>query len=110
MLLNYERIGARLSLKMHFLHQGIIVPFLCFLNGHQRVLSFGKPMIWIDPSTHLTNCYICRTNDVYSRNTEKRIKYAVAFSAKLPVPHSDGILIPAPPGTCSKYDDFCMVS
>lgn len=66
-------------------------------NDH---LSFGRPTIWRDPINHLTNCYICLTELVFSKNSKKSIQYAVVDAVTLPEPHSDRLPIPVPPAQC----------
>ena len=63
-------------------------------NG-KRSLNFGIPMVWREPTNHVTDCYFC-TVDVTGINRKNRgnLKYRDLQSARRPVAHCDEIPVP----------------
>ena len=55
-------------------------------------LSFGIPMIWIEPSNHSNDCYFCLVNTIgFNTRNKSKILYLSLPSAIRPVAHSDEI-------------------
>ena len=63
-------------------------------NG-KRSLNFGIPMVWREPTNHVTDCYFCVV-DVTGiiRKNRGSIKYPDFQSARRPVAHCDEIPVP----------------
>jgi len=63
-------------------------------NG-KRSLKFGIPMVWREPTNHVTDCYFCAV-DVTGINRKNRgsLKYPDLQSARRPVAHCDEIPVP----------------
>ncbi|CAI5785163.1 Hypothetical predicted protein [Podarcis lilfordi] len=63
-------------------------------NG-KRSLNFGIPMVWREPTNHVTDCYFCAV-DVTGINRKNRnsLKYPDLQSASRPVAHCDEIPVP----------------
>ena len=62
-------------------------------NG-KRSLNFGIPMVWREPTNHVTDCYVCA---VYvtgiNRKNQGSLKYPDLQSARRPVAHCDEITV-----------------
>ncbi|XP_077791890.1 uncharacterized protein LOC144329130 [Podarcis muralis] len=63
-------------------------------NG-KRSLNFGIPVVWREPTNHVTDCYFCAV-DVTGINRKNRssLKYPDLQSASRPVAHCDEIPVP----------------
>ena len=63
-------------------------------NG-KRSLNFGIPIVWREPTNHITDCYFCAV-DVTGINRKNRgsLKYPDLQSARRPVAHCDEIPVP----------------
>lgn len=65
-------------------------------NGNKKQMSFGIPMVWREPQSHLDDCYFCCTKTFgFNKSNRKQIVYPNIRSVTRPQPHSD--LIPVPP-------------
>lgn len=68
-------------------------------SGKNRSLKFGKPMIWREPTNHVTDCYFCLTKTFgFNSKNKDSIKYADVPSVTKPVLHSEDLPVPTPPG------------
>ena len=68
------------------------------VRSRVRGLPFAVPMIWHEPTDHVTDCYFCMTSVVgFSIKTQRIIKYPDCRSALKPVPHDDKNPKPKPP-------------
>ena len=70
--------------------------YLCqWTKGKKSCLKFGIPMVWREPTNHVTDCYFC-TIDVTGINRKNRssLKYPDLESAHHPVAHCDEIPVP----------------
>ena len=67
--------------------------------GKQKEMPFAVPMIWREPTDHVTVCYFCLTNTKgFSKKNKSKIVYPSCQSALKPVPHGTDIPISkAPP-------------
>lgn len=78
-----------------------------WLSGNRKSMPFAIPMVWREPTDHISNCYFCLT-DVSGINPrcKKKIEYPNLPSATRPVPHSDELPIPVPLAvdTCENED------
>ena len=71
----------------------------------RKSMPFGVPMIWREPTNHVTDCYFCMTKvRGFSKKNKHKIAYPLPPSAMRPVPHSDGIPVPDPPATLHKSE------
>lgn len=64
---------------------------LDWIHHKRKSMSFGVPMIWVDPVIHdPTNCYAC-ANTVPGMNAKKQknFEYKSVFSAITPMPHCE---------------------
>lgn len=69
-------------------------------NGDERYFSFGRPMLWREPTDHVTDCYFCLTNV-----SIEEVVYPDVQSVTKPVPHSESLPKPQlsePQAHCSK--------
>ena len=68
---------------------------LCGWTNGKRSLNFGIPMVWREPTNHVTDCYFCAV-DVTNINRKNRgsLKYPDLHSARLPVADCDEIPLP----------------
>jgi len=59
-------------------------------------MSFGVPMIWIDPREHdPAECYVCVNYiDGMNRRKSDSLKYIPITYTQLPLPHSNAIPVP----------------
>ena len=58
-------------------------------------MSFGIPMVWREPKSHVDDCCFCITQTKgFSNKSKHRIQYPSLDSAILPVPHSNEIPVP----------------
>ena len=75
-------------------------------KGKRKGLPFGVPMVWREPTDHITNCYFClvNTKGVGKRNRHKII-YPSIPSAIRPVPHSEELPPPVFNGFDSSEDE-----
>ena len=59
--------------------------------------KFGVPMVWREPTDHVTNCYFCMVKTRgFSGKNKHLIQYPSLPSAIRPVPHSTAVPIPLP--------------
>ena len=65
-------------------------------KGQKTALKFGIPMVWREPTDHVTDCYFCAVNvsGINIKNQSSLI-YPNLLSARRPVAHSDDIPVPA---------------
>lgn len=64
-------------------------------KGNKRCLKFGIPMVWREPTNHVTDCYFCAIDVTgINRNNRRSLQYPDLESASRPVPHSDDIPVP----------------
>ena len=71
-----------------------------WFHGKRRAMPFGVPMIWREPTDHVTNCYFCIVPSIDHGVTKKRtqsIQYPNIPSPLRPVPHGEGLPVPDPP-------------
>ncbi|KAK1803855.1 hypothetical protein P4O66_003802 [Electrophorus voltai] len=70
-----------------------------WINGKRKLMPFAVPMVWREPSNHITDCYFSMVPPVSGGITKKK-KWAIAYpnipSASQPVPHGEGLLVPEP--------------
>ena len=62
-------------------------------------MPFAVPMIWREPTDHVSDCYFCLTpskKNEFNRKKKSVIEYLNIPSAIRPVPHSDELPIPEP--------------
>ena len=64
-------------------------------TNSKRSLKLGIPMVWREPTNHVTDCYFCAV-DVTRINRKNRgnLKYPDFQSARRPVAHCDEIPVP----------------
>lgn len=76
-------------------------------HGKQKSMPFGVPMIWREPTSHLSDCYFCMTEiSGFNSKSKKYIKYPNVPSALRPVSHSEDVPIPMIPVELSCSDSF----
>lgn len=64
-------------------------------KGKKRCLKFGIPMVWREPTNHVTDCYFCAIDVTgINRKNRRSLQYPDLESASRPVPHSDDIPVP----------------
>ncbi|GBM86163.1 hypothetical protein AVEN_48177-1 [Araneus ventricosus] len=70
-----------------------------WLQGKRSRLKFAVPMVWREPTNHVTDCYFYLT-DVkrFSSKYKHCIQYPNLHSAMRPVPHSEDLPKPTAPG------------
>ena len=70
------------------------------LHGKRRAIQFDIPMIWGQPTDHVTNCYFCIIPSIDHGITKKKtqsMKYPNIPNALRPVPHGEALPVPDPP-------------
>ena len=66
--------------------------------GKQKKMPFAVPMIWREPTDHVTDCYFCLTNiKEFAKTNKSKIVYPSCQSALKPVSHGTNIPIPKAP-------------
>ncbi|KAK5643931.1 hypothetical protein RI129_007776 [Pyrocoelia pectoralis] len=63
-------------------------------------MPFAVPMIWREPSNHVSDCYFCMVPPLkhgMSRKKKRTITYPTLTSATRPIPHGEGLPVPIPP-------------
>jgi len=76
-----------------------------WFNGKVKCMQFGVPMIWREPSDHVTDCYFCLTNVTgFSKKSRHNIVYPKVPSALRPVPHCEDLPMPNPPAELENID------
>lgn len=64
-------------------------------KGQKTALKFGIPMVWREPTNHVTDCYFCAVNvSGINRNNRNSLIYPNLQSARRPVAHSEDIPVP----------------
>jgi len=62
-----------------------------------RCMTFAIPMIWRDPTDHVSDCYFCLTSITgVTANSKHTVQYPNLPSAMRPVPHSVELPVPKP--------------
>lgn len=71
-----------------------------WLNGKKPSMRFAVPMIWREPTDHVSNCYFCMVPPI-EKGLNKKKKLSVHYpnipSAIRPVPHGEELPIPKAP-------------
>jgi hypothetical protein len=62
-------------------------------------MPFAVPMVWMETSNHISDCYLCLTPVASGTNRKKkqRIVYPNMPSAIRPMPHEEDLPLPEPP-------------
>ena len=61
-------------------------------------MPFAVPMVWREPTDHVSNCYFCMTKVTgFSHKSKGSITYPDIPSAIRPVKHSEHLPVPQPP-------------
>jgi len=82
----------------HICYNGCTTCLLFWLDGKRKQMPFAIPMVWLEQSDHVPNCYFCMTNiRGFSRKNKSKISYPVCKSAIKPVPHDPDLPVPQPP-------------
>ena len=79
-----------------------------WLRGKRTAMSFAVPMIWREPTNHVTDCYFCMVPPVSCGLTKKKkwtIEYPNIPSALRPVAHGVGLPVPEAPKDVSISSD-----
>ncbi len=65
-------------------------------KGAKTSLKFGIPMVWREPSDHISDCYFCAINTTgMNRKNRNSLQYPDLPSARRPVAHCEEIPVPA---------------
>ena len=64
-------------------------------TNDKRGLNFGIPMVWREPTNHVTDCYFCTVDvtEIYRKNRGS-LKSPDLQSSRRPVAHWDEIVVP----------------
>jgi len=68
-----------------------------WLNIKGRSVTFVLPMMWREPTDHLTDCYFCIVPPLQQGITKKKkqtVNYPNILSAIRPVPHTEDLPVP----------------
>ena len=95
-------LDVKLAIKTRIGHLTFVAtPVLqIFDNGlirKEKYMPFAVPMVWRNPTDHISDCYCCMTPPVskgLSRKKKHGIQYPNIPSAIRPVPH--GEILPVP--------------
>jgi hypothetical protein len=69
-------------------------------------MQFGIPMVWREPSNHVSDCYFCAINLTgINRKNRHTLTYPDLETARRPVPHSEEIPVPVFAGLGDISDD-----
>jgi len=71
-----------------------------WLNNKGRSMPFALPMIWREPTNHLTDCCFCIVLPLRHGITKKKkrtVNYPNILPAIRPVPHTEDLPAPVPP-------------
>ena len=63
-------------------------------------MPFAVPMVWRNPTDHISDCYFCMTPSVSKRLSKKKkhgIQYPNILLAIRPVPHGEILPVPKAP-------------
>jgi hypothetical protein len=75
------------------------------MGKNSRCMPFAIPMVWREPTGHVSDCYFCLTSitglTVTSNHT---VQYPDLPSVMRPVPHSAGLPVPKPPTNMTLSD------
>ena len=64
-------------------------------KGKCKGLPFGVPMVWREPTNHVTDCYFCMVNTTgVGKKNRHKITYPNIPSTMRPVPHSEEVPVP----------------
>ena len=56
------------------------------------------PMVWREPTDHVSDCYFCLTNiSCVTAKSKHTVQYSNLWTAMRPVPHSEELPVPKPP-------------
>lgn len=76
-----------------------------WLNRKQKHMPFAVPMVWCEPTNHVSNCYFCMTNICgFSKKNRSKIRHEDCKSAFKPVPHDSEYPVPVSPSSDSLED------
>ena len=88
-------------------------PHVCFifcvtilrewLNNKGRSMPFALPIIWREPTDHLTVCYFCIISPLrygITKKTKRTVNYPYISSAIRLVPHTEDLPVPVPLPHC----------
>lgn len=82
-----------------------------WLNGTFKSMPFAVPMIWREPTNHVTDCYFCMTTiKGFSLKSKKKIVYPNIPSAMRPAPHDASMPIPPNPSKFRLSSEECSDS
>ena len=74
-------------------------------KGKRNGLPFGVPMIWREPTNHVTDCYFCMVNTAgVGKKNRHKIVYPNIPSDIRPAPHYKEVLVPVFKGLLSLSD------
>ncbi|CAK8676998.1 unnamed protein product [Clavelina lepadiformis] len=71
-----------------------------WLHGKRKCMPFAVPMVWREPTDHISDCYFCMIPPVckgLSRKKKQSIQYTNIPSAIRPVPHGELLPVPEAP-------------
>ena len=70
-----------------------------------RSMSFVIPIVWREPTDHVSDCYFCLTSvtGVIAKSTQT-VQYPNLTSARRPIPHSAELPVPKPPANMMLSD------
>jgi len=74
-----------------------------------RCMPFAIPMVWTEPTDHISDCYLCLTSitDVTAKS-KHTVQYPNLPSSMRPVPHSAELPVPKPPTNMTVSDSHAM--
>jgi len=71
-----------------------------WLNNKGHSVPFAHPMIWREPTNHLTDCYFCIVPPLWHGITKRKkrtVNYRNISSAIRPLAHTEDLPVPVPP-------------
>jgi hypothetical protein len=63
-------------------------------------MPFALPIIWKEPTDHVTDCYFCIVPPLrhgITKGKKRTVSYPNISSAIRPVPHTEDLPVPVPP-------------
>ena len=98
------KLPLAIKTKNGLLMLHVIIVKKCFVT-ERKGLPVGVPMVWREPTDHITNCYFCLVNAMgVGKKNRRKISYPSISSAIRPVPHSDDLPVPIFKGFSSFED------
>lgn len=75
---------------------------LGWMKGTHKGLPFAKPMVWTNPTNHMSDCYFCLTK---IHGFSKALKHKIEYPSR-PTLHSEAMPVPISPNIAGRADEL----